>query len=722
VSERRDVLKNLFREVKEALSSEAGGAALQIGRYEIVREVARGGAGVVYEATDPDLRRRVAVKVLRDWGAASPVQVERLRREAAAAAKLKHPNIVSIHEIGLAGDAPFIAMDFVEGKTLADVMPSLNRRERLETLKVLADAVAFAHDQGVVHRDLKPQNVLLEPATRGVFLTDFGLAKVAGAEELTRTGTVLGTPQYMAPEQARGDARRTGPWTDVWSLGAMLYEMLTLRKPFDAATAFEVCSLIMAAEPRPPRKADRTVHPELETICLKALEKDPEKRYPTAREFADDLGRYLRDEPIRARPVGPLTRFVKRVRRQPAGWALGGAAAVLLALAAVQVSGARERERLRKQTEEERHKVLAAMRQNAALFLEAALAMRRSGNPKGMRLFLAPLQAAYEEASARAPDLAEVDYLMGRMYRALMQESKALEHQERALSKDPSFAPARYDRGLLLTNKYRAKMDQLRDDWRRRKEDGARPGRTRLEDDEARELKRRVEEDLGGLPAKVAQGVLNWVRGDRDRAKALFEEAAQETPDLEEPYEWLGEFARQEKSLDRALGWYSRGHARDKGYLPFLQGLGLAWFEEGNRLHAQGKEGGEPLANAVAWLERALEVDPDHEENRFRCGRARVLRAISLAREGSDASELFRHGVQDLERALRLSPSREDILARLGQARLDWAAYREGRGEDALPLYRQALQELEEALRQNPDLERRLAPSLERCHQKVRPP
>jgi len=718
VSERREVLQNLFREVKEALSSEPGGAALRIGRYEIVREVARGGAGVVYEAVDADLRRRVAVKVLRDWGTASPVPVERLRREAAAAAKLKHPNIVSIHEIGIAGNTHFIAMDFVEGRTLGEVLPSLSRRERLEILKVLADAVAYAHEEGVVHRDLKPQNVLLE-AGRRIFLTDFGLAKVRGTEDLTRTGVVLGTPQYMAPEQARGDARQSGPWTDVWSLGAMLYEMLTLRRPFDASTAVEVCTRIVKEEPAAPRRVDRTVHPDLETICLKSLEKDPEKRYPTAREFAEDLGRFLKDEPILARPVGLLTRFAKRVRRQPAGWALGAAAALLLALAAAQVAGARERARLRKQAQNDRQRVLSTMRQHAALFLEAALAMRRSGNPKGMHVFLPPLRAAYDEAVARAPELAEVECLMGRMHRALMDEAKALEFQERALSKDPGFLPARYDRGLLLTRRYQARMDQLRDEWRRRKEDGSRPGRTRLEDDEARDLKRRVEEDLAPLPAKVAQGIVQWVRGDRDRAKVLFEEAVRETPELEEPYEWLGEFARQEKSLERALGWYSRGHAKDKGYLPFLQGLGLAWFEEGNRLGGHGKETVEAYTSAITWLERALEVMPDHEENRFRCGRARVQRANALARQGADASEAYGQGILDLEHVLRLNPTREDILARLAQARLDWGAYRDAKGEDATALYLQALKEFEEALRLNPDLERRIGPSLETCRRKV---
>ncbi len=318
--------------------------ARRVGKYRIVREVGRGGMGVVYEALDPDLGRRVALKTLNE-AATSPKFVELLRREAAMAAKLKHPNIVPVHEVGSVPDengklVHFIAMDFVEGVTLAEQMSRMARRKRIEVLEVLAGAVAFAHDQGVVHRDLKPQNVLLEQTTQGggglgwrVYLTDFGLAKQMSGEDLTRSGTVMGTPQYMAPEQVRGQMRRMGPWTDVWSLGVMLYEMIARKSPFEGPNAPAVYEKIVNDDPKPPRKVERAVHPDLETICMKALEKEPEKRYPAAAGFAGDLERYLRDEPIAARPVGTATRAWRSVRRRPAVWTLGSIAVLALSVA-----------------------------------------------------------------------------------------------------------------------------------------------------------------------------------------------------------------------------------------------------------------------------------------------------------------------------------------------------------------------------------------------------
>src|SRR5215831_16634049 len=212
----------------------------RLGKYDVLSEIGRGGTSIVYKATDPDLKRTVALKVLRD--AVHPSLIDRLHREATAAATLKHPNIVSIHEVGTilgadGGTLHFIAMDYVDGRNLAEAAAELSPRERLEILLAVSRTVAFAHERGIVHRDLKPENILVDVATRvepsglrwHVWLTDFGLAKIIGSEDLTRTGTVFGTPHYMSPEQVRGRSRETGPATDVWALGVMLYETLTAR-------------------------------------------------------------------------------------------------------------------------------------------------------------------------------------------------------------------------------------------------------------------------------------------------------------------------------------------------------------------------------------------------------------------------------------------------------------------------------------------------------------
>jgi len=297
----------------------------QVGRYRILREIGRGGAAVVYEAEDAELRRRVALKVLRDADT-DPTVLERLKREAAILAGLLHPNIVGVHEVGSTEGLPFIAMDLIEGRTLAELLregaPPLP--ELLRMLRDAARAAAFAHSKGIVHRDLKPGNVLVEKGGR-VLLTDFGLAHADSfLTKLTRSRAVMGTPQYMAPEQVEGRTAEIGPRTDVYALGVMLYEALAGALPFPGETAAVVYQKILKDDPLPPGAV-----PALQAVCLRALEKEPARRYPSADAFADDLDRYLEGGSVEARPPSPLRRLWRRRK----GWIVAGAAA-LMALAA----------------------------------------------------------------------------------------------------------------------------------------------------------------------------------------------------------------------------------------------------------------------------------------------------------------------------------------------------------------------------------------------------
>jgi tetratricopeptide (TPR) repeat protein/predicted Ser/Thr protein kinase len=275
----------------------------RVGRYELLRELGRGGSAVVFEALDPALGRRVAIKVLREG---SP---ERLRQEAAAAAQLRHPDIVAIHEIG----PRFIVMDLIEGRTLADALPALDRAARLRILETVARAVGYAHDQGVIHRDLKPANVLVQPDGRPV-LTDFGLARVGDGRGLTLPGSALGTPGYMAPEQGRGGS--VGPAADVWALGVMLYEMESGRPPFDGGTPLAVFE--RSAREDPPRLPGPAGD-----VAARAMQKDPRRRYETAAAFADDVARLARGE----RPAASALRARQRAARIGA-LALGALTAV----------------------------------------------------------------------------------------------------------------------------------------------------------------------------------------------------------------------------------------------------------------------------------------------------------------------------------------------------------------------------------------------------------
>jgi hypothetical protein len=321
-------------------ASVAGSAPPHLGGFEILGEIGRGGMGVVYQARQPGLNRLVALKVILAGEHAGAAERERFRTEAEAAARLQHPNIVQVFEVGSDGDLPFLVLEYVAGTTLAERLRGgpLAAAEAAALVETLAGAVAHAHERGVVHRDLKPANVLLaggDSAARPK-IADFGLAKQmrpdGDGRPRTQTGALLGTPCYMAPEQVEGDPAAVGPGADVYALGAILYELVTGRPPFRGATVLDTLEQVRSQEPVPPRRLQPGLSRDLDTICLTCLRKDSRQRYASARALADDLRRFLDGKPVLARPAGPVERLAKWVRRRP------GVAALLAALAALSVA------------------------------------------------------------------------------------------------------------------------------------------------------------------------------------------------------------------------------------------------------------------------------------------------------------------------------------------------------------------------------------------------
>jgi hypothetical protein len=299
-------------------ADEPGQPLPEVPGYEIIHEVGRGGMGVVYQARQTSLGRLVALKMIVAGAAAGEQDLARFRAEAKALAQLQHPNIVQIHEVGAHGGLPYFSQEFCPGGSLEKQLNGapLPSREAAGLVETLARAMAAAHEKGVIHRDLKPANVLIaEDGTPKI--ADFGMAKNIDEVGQTASGAVMGTPSYMAPEQAGGKRGAVGPAADVYALGAILYETLTGVPPFRAATPLDTILQVISEEPVSPRQRQPRAPRDLETICLKCLRKEPEKRYFGARDLADDLRRHLDGEPIRARPPGLLERAARLALRRP---------------------------------------------------------------------------------------------------------------------------------------------------------------------------------------------------------------------------------------------------------------------------------------------------------------------------------------------------------------------------------------------------------------------
>ena len=305
------------------------------GDYVIEEEIARGGMGVVFKARQTKANRVVALKMILSGELASEAEVQRFYTEAEAAANLQHPNIVPIYDVGESNGRHYFSMRFVDGPSLRDRAAEnpLPPRLAASITESLASAVHYAHEQGVVHRDLKPANILMD-SDEAPCITDFGLAKQLHADSgMTATGQVMGTPSYMPPEQALGQTDKIGPLSDVYSLGAILYELLTGRPPFRAATAMETLAQVIDSDPVAPKQLNPLIDRDLETVCLKCLQKNPAERYVSARELEQELERYLNGESVHARPVGPVKRASRWCRRRPvAALAIFATSALLLTL------------------------------------------------------------------------------------------------------------------------------------------------------------------------------------------------------------------------------------------------------------------------------------------------------------------------------------------------------------------------------------------------------
>ncbi|MBV8880043.1 MAG: protein kinase [Planctomycetaceae bacterium] len=671
----------------------------RLGGFVLVERLGRGGAGEVWKAWELRLGRWSAVKIplaLPEEGAV----LDRFAREAVVAARLSHPSIVSIHGIAEEKGRPYIVMEYVEGKTLQQERPPL--KAALQAVRDAALAVHAAHEQGVVHRDLKPANLMLDRNGR-VHVLDFGLARLTeGGRGLSEQGMLAGTVSFMSPEQALGDPRGVERATDVYALGATLYQLATGRPPFEGAAVAETVHRVIHEDPVPPRRLDPSIPEDLETVVLKAMDKDPARRYSAALDLANDLGCILSDEPIRARRASPVDVLHRRLRRHPRTVAL---LALVLGLAALALLAGRAIVR------RERDASLATIRETARVSLQAALELRRAGANARMTEFLPKLESAYRQAVERAPDTAEVEYLMGRFHRALMNDRLALEFQDRALAKDAAYAPALYERAILASKTYGRGLRRaygietalapgpVTADAARRADapsleafEGRHDDLVRMRDAVVRDCLD-LERARGGLreaDARAARGILAFHRGAIAEARDLLEEAVRQDPLMEEAWETLALAALAplhqsspvevlERAWADAERAYGLGLAKDRGYLPHWLGRGSVRMVRANLHWDTGRDPRADFAGADEDFAEALRLQPGADAY-IRRSNLYVSKGCYDGRHGRDPLPAWKKGDDDLHEALRLEPANGTAWSRLAYNCRCRAEYRVERG------------------------------------------
>ncbi|MGE5236625.1 MAG: protein kinase domain-containing protein, partial [Acidobacteriota bacterium] len=734
------------------------------GRFQVISALGSGGMGEVYKAFDPTLQRHVAVKILRAGGGET---AERFLREARAQARLDHPNICQVHEVGEIEGTPYIAMQYIDGRTLDRAAAEMTLEQKVRVMQDVAEALHAAHRVGLIHRDIKPSNLMVERTPEAgwkPYVVDFGLVHDPEAKGLTLTGDVIGTPSYMAPEQARGQLERIDRRTDVYSLGCVLYELLAGLPPFVAPSGMDILVKMLGEEPAPLRRTHPHVPADLETIAMKCLEKDPTRRYESARALAEDLQRFLDGEPIMARRASPLYRLGKKARKHRVASALV-ALAVAMIVASATVAGtalvrAHNQTTAARRFGEEVKEIEGLVRTAALLPLhdtsrELAMVQERL---RGIRR-----QARELGTAATGP----AEYALGRGALALRRYAEARAHLETAWRlgyREPEVA---YALGLTFGALYQKALEDAQ----------------RITIPELREAKERQAEASFRAPAlaylKQAQGavaesadypkgLLAFYEGRWQealaRARRAFAAAPwlydakklegdvlvaeggdhQEHGDVEaagESYRQAGDayaaalaIARSDSALyeSECSRWthvmeldIGRGAGPSLAYARGLEACGRALVASpgdvaaliaqthlhwrfGAFLARQGRDPAPTLASALSTGEKAVASGADDPEAHLELGFARWTAAELEGGRGEDPRAHLDGAVTSFTRAIELDPAEVLAYNGLGAANSVRADYEAERGRDPRPALAGAMAAYQKALERKPDFVRAL--------------
>jgi serine/threonine-protein kinase len=606
-------------------------------QYQIAERLGCGGMAVVYKAWDPRLRRTVAIKLI---SGRDDLTIKRFLREAEAQAGVEHDNVLKIFETGTVGNHHYIAMQYVNGPTLLGVRRDTTLDQKVELMLKIADGLHAAHREGLVHRDIKPSNILVEESAEGFkpYLLDFGLAVELGAPALTKTGIVVGTPRYMAPERIHGDASVLDRRSDIYSLGATFYEFISGTAPFASTSGLQVLVDVLEGDFKPLRALQPTVAPEIEAIVAKCLEKDPLRRYPSARALADDLRRYLDGDAVLARPTGRLGRLARRARRYPRLAATFVAmAALMLMLATWSAYGywrtARQTELAQRLGEE--------IRDVEWLFRAAEMSPLHAIEPQKqqVREVMSHLEQIMGEAGSLA--YGPGHYALGRSSLTLGENAKALQQLDLAWQsgyRTPDTAAAL---GLAHDESFRTEFAKAQ----RIEADDARAIRIReLEATHREPALRYLEAGRSSaiVPSHYVEALIASHRGDRVRAIAEADAAARETP-------WLFEA--------RLLS----------GHLEFKDAVAL--YLKGNP-----NEAGEIATRADRYYAAAQQVAASSMEAHLgRCAVAGLVLHMSAHRLSTDPAAANRQAEESCARALTVEPESAEAHRLYAEAVQAWA-------------------------------------------------
>jgi len=673
-----------------------------LGAYRILSLLGAGGMGQVYlaERADGQFERRVALKVLggsRMGGAGR----DRFLRERQILADLRHAHIAQLLDAGIAPDGrPYFVLEHVDGEPVTEYCRRgrLDREARVALVLQACEALAYAHARGVVHRDLKPANLLVAAGADGrphLFVLDFGIARAGDAAELTRTGDVIGTPGYMAPEQARGEVETVDRRADVFALGVLLYELLCDRRPFDGATPGEVLGAVLASDPASPRTLVPGFPRDLETILLACLEKRPERRYDSARALAADLASYLAGEPIAARRPGLGQRLARTARRRPLAFAS------LLALAASMAAGGavgvREQRIARERAELARRFAAEAERVTALQRFEQ-LAPLHDATPARARL-AARLSALERELDSVDPAARPAGWLaLGRGRLALGELTAALGALERAWEgglRTPEAALAFASAETEHYRRERAEAERIADPALRATRLDALARRSR---DRAHELARLAREGATGAEGALVRARLAFLEGELERAAELARSARAEAPWLYEAsllagdveltrvgeLRRAGELARIGEPLERALEAYDAaaavGRSDPEAHLRICAAAATALDLA---LHAISTEPDRFEAAGATGCRAAVRADPGSVEPHVQESALETVYARELSRRDRDPFPAVAAAAAAAERALALDPGSATALRRLGDSYSFRAEFERERGIDS---------------------------------------